>query len=147
MDPQAAPAATGSMRRRFLVKFAVWLATACASAMTFGPAGIVLCVSATGHVEIINGADDCCGDAHASMGEISPADCCDCVDTPLIQSAARSSVGTERLITNWSAQPFTLLASAAVESARITSASFFVVAVPLETSEVFLGLRSIVLLT
>lgn len=79
----------------------MWLALVCASSFMLGRAGNVLCVSASGHVEIENGGDDCCKDAHAPVHALSIADRCDCTDTPLLQTAARSGVGTERLVSGW----------------------------------------------
>jgi hypothetical protein len=87
------------------MKFAVWLAILSASATTFGPAGIVLCVSDSGHVEIEAAGDDCCKEAHASGRDVSHAERCECTDTPLLHSAARTPTGIERFMTAWTSQP------------------------------------------
>jgi hypothetical protein len=146
MDRQAAPAAMGSMQRSLLLRFPVWLAIVCACATVLGPAGRVLCVNASGHVAIETASADCCRDARASTGELSPADHCDCVDIPLIESAVRSSVGTERLWTTWTTQPVTFLQPALVQAGTIVSPVRFLVLDPFVPSLVLASLRSVVLL-
>ena len=135
------------MRRRLLMKFAVWLAVASSSVTMIGPAGIVLCVSASGHVEIETGGDDCCGDAHAAARDLTHAERCECVDTPVLRVAGgRSSIGTERLLSGWFAQPLSLF-----EPPRVYHLAF-VIPANLMTADRFrestdlASLRSVVLL-
>jgi len=87
------------------MKLALWLVIASLIATIAGPAGVVLCVSESGHVEIANGSDDCCEKKGMGDRELAHSDRCTCVDTPLLRDAARSNSGTERLLSAWSALP------------------------------------------
>jgi hypothetical protein len=128
------------------MKFAVWLAIVSASVSTLGPAGLVLCVSDSGHVEIETAGDDCCRDAHASDRELAHADRCACVDTPLLHSAARTSIGTERLFTNWTSQPLVFVEPPRLDSVTIAIPSrVFAAGRPIESVDLS-SLRSVVLL-
>ena len=134
------------MRRRFLMKFALSLALLSASASTFGPAGTVLCVSASGHVELETGSDDCCGDAHASEGEASHTERCGCIDTPLLQGAARFTIGTERLLSAWTVQPLVSFAPPHVHTVTVTTAMGSFPVDRLREPVALSSLRSVVLL-
>jgi len=124
----------------------LWLAIFCASATHFGRVSNVLCVSASGHVEIETGGDDCCKDAHTPARELSVGDRCDCIDTPLVQTAARSGVGTERLMTGWMLCPEALLDPGAICGRPTTSVRARISAGPPCPSVTVARLRTVVLL-
>jgi hypothetical protein len=128
------------------MKFAVWLAILSASATTFGPAGIVLCVSDSGHVEIEAAGDDCCKEVHASGREVSHAERCECTDTPLLRSAVRTSTGIERFMTAWTPQPLLFVEPPRVYSVAALLPSCSPVVGRLRESVDLSNLRSVVLL-
>ena len=93
------------MRRTFATGLQVWLAVTTLATATFASAGVVLCVSHSGHVAIEAFTDDCCRDAEVPAGEASHAERCACIDTPVMHAAAGASIGKERLLLAWVAQP------------------------------------------
>jgi hypothetical protein len=93
------------MQRTFATGLQIWLAVASLGIATLGSAGVVLCVSQSGHVTIKAFTDDCCRDAELPSGEAPHTERCDCIDTPVLHAAAGASIGTERLLIAWVAHP------------------------------------------
>jgi hypothetical protein len=92
------------MRRAFSTGLQIWLAVASLGIATLGSAGVVLCVSHTGHVAIEAFSGDCCGDTEVPSGEASHTERCACIDTPVMH-AAGASIGKERLLLAWVERP------------------------------------------
>jgi hypothetical protein len=127
------------------MKVAVWLAIASTSAAAVGPAGIVLCVNASGHVEIEAVGDDCCG-KQPLEGEIAHTERCGCVDTPLLQNATRFTIGTEHLMSAWTMVPVASFDPPAVHAIALAIHSHRLSAPRWRESVTLSSLRSIVLL-
>lgn len=134
------------MRRRFIIQFSVWLAVASSSAAMLLPAGLVLCVSEAGHVEIETGDDDCCQQEGTADRELAHSDRCACVDTPLLRDAARSHSGAERLLSAWVATSHGSLVPFPVHESTCPVASEIHLAQHAREPMTLARLRSVVLL-